>query len=65
MPAGKHIHRFVTAQFPRWIPATDLIQSAIGENPRRLKRYCNLLSYKYSVEHTSDEHLEEVDGVNR
>ena len=43
----------------------DLIQSAIGENPRRLKRYCNLLSYKYSVERTSDEHLEEVDGVNR
>ncbi len=40
-------HRFITAQYPEWMAATDLIQVAIGSNPRRLKQYCNLLKYKY------------------
>lgn len=42
-------HRFIAAQFPKWTPATDIIQTAIGNNPRRLKQYCNLLTYKYMV----------------
>lgn len=42
-------HEFISAQFPRWTPATDLIQAASGHNPRRLKQFCNLLSFNYSV----------------
>lgn len=42
-------HRYVAAQFPQWQPATDIIQTAIGTNPRRLKQYCNLLTYKRLV----------------
>jgi KAP family P-loop domain/CHAT domain len=42
-------HTFIAAQFPKWTPATDIIQTAIGTNPRRLKQYCNLLTYKYMV----------------
>ena len=42
-------HRFIAGQFPKWTPATDIIQTAIGSNPRRLKQYCNLLTYKSMV----------------
>lgn len=42
-------HKFISAQFPQWTPATDIIQTALGINPRRLIQYCNLLSYKYEV----------------
>src|SRR5215213_8096410 len=42
-------HGFISAQFPQWAPATDIIQAALGINPRRLIQYCNLLSYKYEV----------------
>lgn len=42
-------HRFISAQFPQWTPATDIIQTALGSNPRRLKQYCNQLTYKYLV----------------
>ncbi|MEP7339138.1 MAG: P-loop NTPase fold protein [Acidobacteriota bacterium] len=40
---------FIAAQFPNWTAASDIIQCAIGSNPRRLKQYCNLLSYKHAV----------------
>lgn len=42
-------HNFIVAQYPEWMPATDIIQTAVGNNPRRLKQYCNLLQYKYFV----------------
>lgn len=42
-------HAFISAQFPLWIPATDFIQLAIGSNPRRIKQFCNRLSFDYSV----------------
>jgi predicted KAP-like P-loop ATPase len=42
-------HTFIAAQFPKWTPTTDIIQTAIGSNPRRIKQYCNLLSYQYMV----------------
>jgi CHAT domain-containing protein len=47
-------HAFIAAQFPDWMPATDIILTAIGKNPRRLKQYCNLLSYKYNVSRERD-----------
>lgn len=46
---SEQTHAFIAAQFPQWMPATDIIQTAIGNNPRRLKQYCNLLSFKYTV----------------
>lgn len=42
-------HRYIAAQFPQWQSATDIIQTALGTNPRRLKQYCNLLTYKRLV----------------
>jgi KAP family P-loop domain/CHAT domain len=44
-----NVHRFIAAQFPQWLASTDLIQTAVGRNPRRLKQYCMLLDYKYMV----------------
>jgi hypothetical protein len=48
-PTPEQTHRFIAAQFPEWLPATDILRTAIGDNPRRLKQYCNLLRYKYLV----------------
>lgn len=42
-------HKFIAAQYPEWMPATDIIQTALGNNPRKIKQYCNLLKYKYLV----------------
>src|SRR5262249_50704756 len=55
-PTPEQTHRFISAQFPEWLPATDIIRTAIGDNPRRLKQYCNLLRYQYLAA--------QVDGVN-
>lgn len=46
---AQQTHRFISAQFPIWTPASDIIQAAVGDNPRRLKQYCNLLTYKHTV----------------
>jgi hypothetical protein len=43
-------HRFITAQFPEWMPATDIIFAALGSNPRRVKQYCSWMMYRHSVE---------------
>lgn len=43
---AQQTHRLISALFPKWLPATDIIQVAIGDNPRRLKQYCNWLHYK-------------------
>lgn len=42
-------HDFISAQFPKWVAATDLIQTVVGTNPRRLKQYCQRLDFNYSV----------------
>lgn len=42
-------HEFLAMHDPSWTPATDIIQTVIGENPRRLKQYCGWLKYKRSV----------------
>jgi hypothetical protein len=58
-PTPKQTHRFIAAQFPEWLPATDIIRTAIGDNPRRLKQYCNLLRYKYLVTQAEGTRTEE------
>jgi hypothetical protein len=45
-PGSDEIHRFIGARFPEWFAASDLIDAAIGSNPRRLKQYCNRLEYR-------------------
>ena len=47
---ANHAHRFIAAQFPEWMPATDIILSAVGSNPRRLKQYCNWLVFRHMVD---------------
>jgi len=49
------VHKFISAQFPQWHAATDLIQAAIGTNPRRLKQYCTWLTYKSMVARETEE----------
>ncbi len=41
---------FLTALYPQWMGATDIIEIAIGDNPRRLRQYCAWLGYKRLVE---------------
>jgi hypothetical protein len=48
-------HNFIAAQFPQWLPATDIIQAAAGTNPRRLKQYCSWLQYRWMVSLTLPE----------
>lgn len=43
-------HRFIAAQFPEWMPATDIILAAVGSNPRRLKQYCSWLAFRWGVD---------------
>jgi hypothetical protein len=45
-PGANEIHRFIGARFPEWFAASDLIDAAIGSNPRRLKQYCSRLEYR-------------------
>lgn len=63
---AQQTHRFLSAQFPQWLPATDIIQTAIGDNPRRLKQYCNWLQYKQRAvgEQTAKaERTDEIDAL--
>jgi hypothetical protein len=43
-------HRFIAAQFPEWMPATDIVFAALGSNPRRVKQYCNWMMFRHSVD---------------
>jgi len=45
----KYCHRFIATNFPLWASSTDILTTALGTNPRRLKQTCNLLSYKRIV----------------
>jgi hypothetical protein len=48
-PNADVIQRLIGASFPEWFSASDLIDSAIGSNPRRLKQYCNRLQYQRMI----------------
>jgi len=54
-PAREEIQRFIGAQFPEWTAASDLIDVAIGGNPRRLKQYCNRLQYERMVKQLQEQ----------
>ncbi|HEX8273680.1 MAG TPA: P-loop NTPase fold protein [Longimicrobiaceae bacterium] len=55
----EHAHRFIAAQYPEWMPATDIILSAVGSNPRRLKQYCSWLTFRRSVDQAEREKKKE------
>jgi len=55
-PGSNEIHRFIGAHFPEWFATSDLIEAAIGSNPRRLKQYCNRLDYRRPILLTSEPH---------
>ncbi len=55
-PGADEIHRFIGARFPEWFAASDLVDAAIGSNPRRLKQYCNRLEYRRLISQPSDTH---------
>jgi hypothetical protein len=41
--------RLIAAEFPHWTPAGDIIQSIVGNNPRRVKQYCQRLSFQNMI----------------
>ncbi len=42
-------YKFIAASFPGWSAAADLVTTAVGANPRRLRQYCTLLDYRHGV----------------
>lgn len=54
----EQIHHFISALYPIWTPVTDIIQCVVGDNPRRLKQYCNFQSFKYKVRQIQDEDMD-------
>lgn len=46
---AEQVQRFIAAQFPQWMPAGDIIQTIAGNNPRRLKQYCERLTFQYMI----------------
>jgi hypothetical protein len=45
----EQIRRFVAAQFPEWAAAGDIIELVAGTNPRRVKQYCQHLTFQQMV----------------
>lgn len=41
--------RLIAAEFPDWTPAGDIIQTIANNNPRRIKQYCQRLSFQNDV----------------
>jgi len=46
---AEQTQRLIAAQYPHWTPAGDIIQSIAGTNPRRIKQYCQRLSFQRLV----------------
>jgi len=46
---AEQTQRLIAAQYPHWTPAGDIIQSIAGNNPRRIKQYCQRLSFQRLV----------------
>jgi hypothetical protein len=55
VPDEAQLRRFVGVQFPRLAPAADIILLAAGDNPRRIKQYCQWLEYKQGAFESPEE----------
>jgi KAP family P-loop domain len=42
----EQVRRFIAAQFPEWLAAGDIIEMVGGVNPRRIKQYCQHLTFQ-------------------
>ena len=47
---AEQTQRLIAAEFPHWTPAGDIIQTIIGNNPRRVKQYCQRLTFQNMIE---------------
>ena len=47
-------HRLIATTFPEWALTTDLIAAGLGQNPRRLKQQCNVMSYRFRAQEESE-----------
>ena len=45
--------RLISAEFPHWTAAGDIIQGIVGNNPRRVKQYCQRLSFQNMIGSTA------------
>ena len=50
---AEQTQRLIAAEFPHWTPAGDIIQSIVGNNPRRVKQYCQRLGFQNMIGATS------------
>jgi hypothetical protein len=48
-PTAAEAHRFIAARFPGWAACSDLINTALEGNPRRMQQYTSLLDYRHAV----------------
>jgi hypothetical protein len=48
-PTAAEAHRFIAARFPGWAACSDLINTALEGNPRRMQQYTALLDYRHAV----------------
>ena len=46
---AEQIKRLIAAEFPEWTPIGDIIQTIATTNPRRIKQYCQRLSFQKAV----------------
>ncbi|MBC7929792.1 MAG: hypothetical protein H7Z38_04415, partial [Rubrivivax sp.] len=46
---SEQVQRFIAAQYPDWVAAGDFIEMVGGSNPRRLKQYCQHLTFQSMV----------------
>ncbi|HXC70883.1 MAG TPA: P-loop NTPase fold protein [Pyrinomonadaceae bacterium] len=46
---SEQMKRLIAAEFPYWTPAGDIIQTIANNNPRRIKQYCQRLSFQNDV----------------
>jgi hypothetical protein len=53
-PGTDKIRSFIGGRFPEWYGASDLVDAAIGSNPRRLKQYCDRLEYRWLISQLSE-----------
>ena len=47
---AEQTQRLIAAEFPHWTPAGDIIQTIIGNNPRRVKQYCQRLTFQNMID---------------
>ncbi|MCA1592971.1 MAG: KAP family NTPase [Acidobacteria bacterium] len=45
----EQVQSLIAAQYPEWAAAGDIIRTVVGANPRRIKQYCERLTFQQTV----------------